>query len=107
MSRRAAALLRILFVVAGLTLGLHGARAFAGCGEQCVQGCDDDTPDGKCPPDCGDCVCCAHQAPLVAETFTLVAPSSDRARRFHSDRNEAPASADPREVQHVPKSLLG
>ena len=100
------ALLRVVFVLTGLVLGFGGARALAAEGDLCVQTCDDDAPDGTCPPDCGDCVCCAHQLPVVADSFTLAPPVAQHRDRFAVDTDDQPASADPREVQHIPKSLL-
>jgi hypothetical protein len=104
---RSVALLRVVFVIAGLALGLHGAHAFAAAGDDCLQRCDDDGPGGTCPPNCADCVCCAHQSPIVADTFCLAPPAIHDGQRFTVDADDAPASADPRELQHIPKSLLG
>jgi hypothetical protein len=101
------ALLRAVLLIAGLLLGFEGAHAFAAAGDDCMQGCDDDGPDGTCPPNCADCVCCAHQSPLVADTFTLAPPALHRGQRFALVAVDEPASVDPRELQHIPKSLLG
>ena len=95
-----------MFVLAGLVLGVQGARAFTSVGDDCVQGCADDAPDGTCPPNCNDCVCCAHQPPIAAETFTLGPPVIQPGQRLLGVSDELPANPDPREVKHVPKSLL-
>ena len=99
-------MLRIVFVLAGAVLAFDGAHALVAQGE-CVQSCEDDGPDGTCPPDCADCSCCAHQTPLVAHSFTLTPSSEPKVSCASFDGDELPASADPRELQHIPKSLLG
>ena len=99
--------MRALSLIAGMVLGVQGAHAFAAGGEDCVQSCDDDGPDGRCPPDCGDCVCCAHQPPIAAQTFVLAPPPADHLQMIGGDADRQPASADPREVQHIPKTLPG
>ena len=104
---RGVALPRALFVIVGLLLGFHAAHALTTVGDDCVQGCDEDAPDGSCPPDCSDCVCCAHQAPIAVDSFTLAPPTMHDGGRFAPDADDEPASADPRELQHIPKSLLG
>jgi hypothetical protein len=103
---RSVALLRAVLLIAGLLLGFHGAFALATIGD-CMQDCDDDGPDGRCPPNCADCVCCTHQSPLVVDTFTLAPPALHHGQRFALDAVDEPASADPRELQHIPKSLIG
>ena len=99
--------MRAVFLIAGLVLGFHAANAISAVGDACVQGCEDDAPDGTCPPNCADCICCGHQAPAVVDSFTLVPPTAHDGGLFASDTDDQPASADPRELQHIPKSLLG
>ena len=101
------ALLRAVFLIAGMWLGVHGVHAFAADLDGCVLGCDDDAPDGTCPPDCADCACCVHQAPLVVGAFILTEPRLEHAPRFVASTDDEPSSADPRELQHVPKLLPG
>jgi hypothetical protein len=71
--------------------------------QTCVQQCDDDGPDGDCPPDCPECVCCPHLTPAVP-MFSMVPVSlpAPTCRRVETTQLP-PLSADPREITHVPK----
>ena len=98
--RLAFALLLALFV--GQALIQPASAAI----EVCTQSCADDRPDGTCDPTCGDCSCCQHgaQPPVAISETPALEPLADRA----SGEVPAPSvpSSDPRDVFHVPRSLV-
>jgi hypothetical protein len=70
---------------------------------ECREGCPDDDAKGHCPPACACCGCCAHPAPLAAvRPSPTVIPVNPADTAIWVD--EQPASTDPHEIVHVPKS---
>lgn len=100
-------MLRIAFAFALLALlgQATGFFAYAGGGTSCSQLCPDDDQEGRCPPDCACCTCCAHVQPVtvIAPVAGLFTPSSPI--RFH-EHGSIPASVDQRDIFHVPKFVL-
>jgi hypothetical protein len=71
----------------------------------CLEHCDDDGPDGTCPPTCQDCACCAQ--PRAIQTMSAgAAPSQALTSTGDWPAAGPPASPDPGEILRVPK-LLG
>ena len=70
----------------------------------CSERCDDDGPDGRCPPGCLSCAPSAHApTPLPAPPVTV--PSVQRewlsvVAALH------PLEPDPADILHVPKHLF-
>jgi hypothetical protein len=94
---------RIVAMMIGLGVAFSGARAAHVIDDSCVQSCDDDDADGRCPPNCGDCTCCTHPAPLIPAVTRLGAVRAAPQPRRLALVESLPASADPREVFHIPK----
>lgn len=93
-------LLLLLGQVTGLDLGaLRG-------GDQCEENCEDEASGKSCPPACSTCSCTMRSAQpmLASHATTLVIPSI--ARVEVAPPPSQPASPDPREILHVPKSLV-
>jgi hypothetical protein len=96
-------LARVFAMWMGLAVAFAGARAAHVVDDSCVQACDDDDDDGHCPPDCGDCSCCTHPAPVMPAVGRLgIVRAVPRPRRL-PPAESLPASADPHEVFHIPK----
>ena len=70
---------------------------------ECIETCPDDDQDGKCPPAC-TCACHAPRRPAPAGAVAVVAPAPESAKRSAFDE-ELPASPEPSEIWHVPKSV--
>jgi hypothetical protein len=97
-------LVRTFAILVGLALPLQAAPAAHVIDQSCAQTCDDDDQDGRCPPDCADCSCCAHAAPVVVTAMRVtVLPIAPELCRF-ARAETLPTSADPNEVFHIPKS---
>jgi hypothetical protein len=88
----------------GFAVAFPGARLAHIVDESCLQPCDDDDADGHCPPDCGDCTCCAHPAPIIPAATRLSVLSVTLQSRYREPAESLPPSADPGEVFHIPKS---
>jgi hypothetical protein len=102
-------LLSVRFLAA-LLLGLFLAQATglaAALEGECEDACTDDDPGEECPPICPSCTCLTHtqpslvlraDAPLIAGAPVLIDVPGPATLL---------PSPDPREILHVPKSLLG
>ena len=101
-------LLRAAFIIAFLALFGQATGYFAysgGAGASCSQPCPDDDEDGRCPPDCGFCTCCAH-TPSVTTVAHVVRYSALVSRlRFHAPES-FPTSTEPAAIFKVPKLFL-
>lgn len=73
--------------------------------QACPEKCPDDSPDGRCPPACEFCGCCAVPRTLPPEVAAAwIGPTVEQCVCAHVDA--APASAEPHEILHVPKTSL-
>lgn len=71
--------------------------------EPCAANETSSAPDGRCPPTCARCGCCAQPvvpAPLVVIAAALVTRDEPPLLK------NGPASPDPGKVLHVPRSLV-
>ncbi|MSP63196.1 MAG: hypothetical protein EXR72_23225 [Myxococcales bacterium] len=98
-------MIRILLLAACVSGCLHLAGLVPDDEMECRDGCADDRPDGTCPPDCGDCSCCAHHSPMIpqGELHALAPGASCRAQ---VPQGSDPSSHEPHGIFHVPKLLL-
>jgi hypothetical protein len=103
---------RILFMVALLlALGRENeATAFSlapaecsACGD-CSSGPEEPGSEAR-DPFCIFCACCVH-APAFAPCEALSVFIAHAGRSFATESSARPESPDPRDVAHVPKSLL-
>ena len=97
-------MLRLVFVLAGAILALNGARALGYGDDGCLEQCSDDDSTGHCPPDCGDCACCAHVAPALPVVQLVVSLLPPQSAPLLARGDDMPNSVDPRELLHVPKA---
>jgi hypothetical protein len=70
----------------------------------CPERCDDDGPDGRCPPACLSCAPSAH-APTPLPVPLVTVPSVQR-ERLAVVATIHPPEPDPADILHVPKHLL-
>lgn len=91
-----------LFFVA---LDLSGVFALAQTAV-CAQDCPDDDEAGQCDPACQDCTCCSHVRPMIAAE-PPPATISQPLQEHHTIFLARAAEGEPREIAHVPISLLG
>jgi hypothetical protein len=77
-----------------LLLGAHG----------CQERCADDLDDGNCAPGCHDCSCCQPVRLVATREHTAGGPAT-AGRKLPPPTALRPASAEPREILHVPKTL--
>lgn len=82
-----------------------GLSAFLAAEQGCTEKCPGDSPDGTCPPACQFCACCTAPRTLPPESGTTM-PVPAVGQRVPSRGDEAPPSAEPREILHVPKLAL-
>ncbi|WP_144369997.1 hypothetical protein [Myxococcus stipitatus] len=69
----------------------------------CELGCPDDNERGQCDSDCADCTCCGHVRAVAAPTaHPLFWLEAYRPPLIAQDE-DAPASADPDGILHVPR----
>jgi hypothetical protein len=95
----------MLRVVLAIGLALHVGISVAEMptfeGAICTERCPDDDAQGKCAPDCADCVCCPH---LGAVALTSAVKVSIRFGPPIVPQHHAspPRSPEPSEISHVP-----
>ena len=94
---RAAVLVLVFGQVTGIWVELGG--------DACEVGCEDDEQGATCPPSCA-CSCTMRAAPMVAVRTTASAPAPTVSRVAPPPREAAPASPDPSEILHVPRSTV-
>ena len=98
-------MLRVLVIVG---LALAAAQAAGGSlllgAHQCQERCADDNDDGQCAPGCHDCTCCSGVRVVTPREQAAGAPATP-GRRLRPRATLCPASAEPREILHVPKTL--
>ena len=70
----------------------------------CPERCQDDGPDGRCPPACPSCLSAAHPAPPLPARL-VTAPSVHR-EALPVVANALPPQPEPTDIFHVPKRLL-
>jgi hypothetical protein len=93
---------RLCLLIATIAM-VAPALAVTSPSTSCVQPCDDDSPDGDCPPDCPECVCCPHLTSAIpSSAIVLVAVPAPSDRHVEAPQL-LPPSTDPREITHVPK----
>ena len=73
-------------------------------GSPCFEHCPDDGADGRCPPMCVTCACAPHPAP-PAPVAKAGAPATLHAA-IVPPAIRVPGGPEPRDIFHVPKSLL-
>jgi hypothetical protein len=95
--RRAVALL-LVFLVLGTATGAFAAVISEAACEDCGEG-----DDGCCPPVCPECICVARSAAADVPQILGLPGLVGSAGPGHIDEPTAPASADPREILHIPK----
>jgi hypothetical protein len=89
----------VLFALVALQIGLASIAVAA----PCIETCEDDGPDGTCPPGCEDCLCCIHARVLVPRPVHAgPEPLGTASATTWADDTE-PASAEPREIMQIPK----
>ena len=92
----------LLLIVALLTFSTSGVSALI-VAEPCAADEQPGQEDGACPPTCVRCACCARAAETVvpqAEDSLEVAVAEGQVATFRL------ASAQPRDILHVPKPRL-
>ena len=70
----------------------------------CPERCQDDGPDGRCPPACLSCPSSAHPAPPLPAPLVTV-PYVHR-EALPVVANALPPQPEPADIFHVPKRLL-
>lgn len=74
-------------------------------GELCEIDCEDDAQGKSCPPSCTTCSCPMRAAsPLIVARAVVAAPVPLVSRVARPARESLPASPDPSEILHVPRS---
>jgi hypothetical protein len=73
----------------------------------CHESCPDDDEDGRCPPGCMDCTCCVRAPSMARVEATLPVPPTPHLQRARPADETIPASAELREVLHIPKLSVG
>ena len=97
---------RVLLALAfSLHLGLGGGVVSYVEEEPCSDGCPEDGPDGKCPPNCPECACCPHAGPVVVSAEVVAADPAPRAAAPELELS-APAAPEPRDILHDPRAAL-
>lgn len=105
--RLAGAMARVLTILGLVMLSLQATSVTSVLeGDDCARDCDPGAPAGPCAPNCPSCVCCAAPK-IVASSISHVAPVAPSARRAWLGPELAPPMAEPREILHVPRPLLG
>jgi hypothetical protein len=97
--------LRVLVII-GLALATAqamGASLLLGA-HQCQERCADDLEDGECAPGCHDCSCCQAVRIVTPREQVAGAPTTP-GHTLRLPTPIRPASAEPREILHVPKPL--
>src|SRR5262245_33935373 len=97
-----AAFLATLLAVLGQGTGYF---SLAARDTACAQSCPDDDEDGQCPSDCACCSCCPHHPPLVVGAAVRSEVRLVASVEF-VERHSEPPTTVPRDILHVPKSLL-
>jgi hypothetical protein len=95
---------RLLIVVA-LTFFMAQATGLAALLEsgECRASCEDDGPDGRCPPVCFSCTCCGHVARSLDAPQGVLAPPGSALMPIADLEEQAPPPAEPHDILHVPK----
>ena len=73
--------------------------------DSCSQGCSDDDSNGRCPPDCADCICCPHLQPVAITTDVRPDPVT-LPTRIPQRPIAIPASPAADEILHVPIAVF-
>jgi hypothetical protein len=94
----------LAFVVALLTVsasGVHSLIVDEPCSGSELAGQGEE--DGVCPPTCVTCGCCTQAAETIALALASApdSPTTDLVEMLPN-----PMNADPRDILHVPKSVL-
>ena len=95
----------LLILVIALVAG-QVALATTASREPCSVACADDGPDGRCAPDCADCLCCVNgvPSPLAVQVVAIdLLYTCEPVRMGEHSRMPFRAPAD---VFHVPKLVL-
>ena len=74
--------------------------------ERCSVVCADDGPDGRCAPDCADCLCCANGVPSPLAMHTVSVDLARTCERVRIGEHSRVPSRSPADVFHVPKLVL-
>jgi hypothetical protein len=91
----------VLVVALGLATGLVGPAESDACDEPCPG----EGPGGECPPDCIFCACCPSVRPMIVPEGGP-APDLEPVAALMPARSAMPLPPEPREILHIPRSLL-
>ena len=92
-----AVLLALIVALSFEVSGLASVCGDSGDGEECS--------GGQCAPNCRACTCCSFPKTIVS-TPVVSLPAPPVATATWRPVSEAPSSADPADIFHVPKLLL-
>ena len=101
-------LLRVLvlaFAIANAS-GLIDVALGSACDVDCAERDWGRDCDGGCPPICPTCHCAVRSPVAVAAAPACLEPVRAAVAAPFPDRERDPAVPDPREILHVPRSLL-
>jgi hypothetical protein len=88
-----------------LMLAVHAVFLLAiSFGAPCLDQCEDDGLDGRCPPACMACPCSPKAGP-VAAVSTVAAPAASPSF-YAAFVARAPRAPEPHDIFHVPKLPL-
>ncbi len=99
-----AASMRFRLIVCGVLLSQVLFALMIAAGAPCLERCEDDQADGRCPPACVTCPCSPRLATARATPIT-VAPATQEAIVI-AVALLSPHQPEPDDISHVPKSLL-
>jgi hypothetical protein len=92
-----------LFVILSLLLLVPSASWQPPAEDACAVVCPEDDEGGQCPPDCTDCVCCTHAAPLALPAATPPGLSWPVLHGASPGRESTPPpDVEPGDILHVP-----
>ena len=96
---------RAIFIVTMLALIGRATFFLSPVRPECTESCPEDDVGGDCMPTCTCSDCCEDEAPVTVLYQTL--ERSSMGRHLPSAASTSlPPSAEPREILHIPKSLL-
>ena len=92
-----------LLLVALLSLSLAQETSFGSllAGEECAEGCSDDSDAGRCPPVCAGCACGSRLSPVMPRLARVETPAMREGFEL-TEPAASPAEPHRADIAHVP-----